>query len=302
MSHLFISKTATAQREFNDKTPHFFYVATTAFCMGLLFAAHGALAQDEYSAGSANPSGKDTTSYDESFTTGDVVPAAPPEGTPDSVIADDRSPDEIVEAKMKEFEELDKTPSKMMVGVTGAMEFPHVLNLGLETLFNKTVGVSLNYGSLRRNISSTDVAMDHADVRFRYHPWQSNFFFGLGVGQHRLKGEKTKDVKYTLKGAETTTSTTVNVTLSSKYALPHIGWFAVWDAGFTMGLDLGVMVPIAAKSDTDVTFTNLPADAEAEIRNDADYQKLVSDAEDATASYGKKTLPFLTMLRVGWMF
>lgn len=237
--------------------------------------------------------------YYESFSVGEAAPTPPPEGEPDTSAMDSRSPDEIVEAKMKEFEELENPPSSFLYGITGALEFPHVLNFGLESMIDRKWGVSLNYGSISRNINGIDVGMKHYDVRLRYHPWKSSFFAGLALGQHLLTGEKSRDITYS--GSTHPVLTTIKVNAKSNYVIPQIGWFSVWDAGFTIGFDLGVLVPTGARTNSEASFSNLPDGTESAIREDADFIKVQSDVEDTSKSYTKRPLPFLTMMRVGWM-
>ncbi|MCX6116687.1 MAG: hypothetical protein NT027_04040 [Proteobacteria bacterium] len=242
-------------------------------------------------------------SHFDSFSVGDVVPTPPPEGEPDTSEIDSRSPDEITEAKMLEFEALNQEPQRpFLIGLSGAIAFPHILNFGLESLFNRSFGVSANMGSVSRNIDGIDVGMKHYDLRFRYHPGQGSFFVGLGFGQHTLIGEKNRDIVISHNSANVTVPTKLKLTAKSNYVTPHVGWFAVWDAGFSIGLDVGALVPISPSSKAEASFSNLPAGAEDTINNDADYKKLLSEVEDSAQTYTKKTIPFLTMMRLGWMF
>lgn len=250
-----------------------------------------AQAQDEPSTGDDG-----TTPYTESFTTGDVAPTPPPEGEPDTTgieVNPELSPEEDFGDGMSE---------KFMFGFTGALEFPHVINVGFDTLTQKKYGVSLNYGNITRNVGGVDVGMRHADVRFRYHPWEGSFFGGIALGQHMLTGEKTKDVKLSYAGSDHLVPTKVKVKAQANYVAPHIGWFAVWDPGFTIGMDIGWLVPMNATSSVDVSASNLPAGAQQELEKDAEYTKAKADVEDAAEGGAKKSLPFISMIRVGWMF
>ncbi|MCX6127428.1 MAG: hypothetical protein NTV34_22130, partial [Proteobacteria bacterium] len=187
-------------------------------------------------------------------------------------------------------------------GLTGALVVPHVINIGLETLTHRKFGASVNYGNVSRNIGGVDLAMRHTDIRFRYHPFGGSFFAGVAVGQHTLIGQKGRDIAVTYNSVKSTVPTKVKVTAKANYVAPHIGWFAIWEPGFTIGLDIGWLVPSGAKSTTEATFTNLPAGAEDTIRSTPEFAKATSDVDDAAMSGAKKSLPFLSMIRIGWMF
>lgn len=267
--------------------------AHSLLTLGLLTTNTTLLAQAQVD-GPSSDDGK--TPYTESFTTGDVVPAPLPV---DEDVSDANRP--LVNPEDLE-DDGDSRSDTFMFGFTGALEVPHIINVGFETLTYRKFGMSLNYGNISRNVSGVDVGMKHSDIRLRYHPWAGSFFGGVAVGQHTLTGEKSKDISLTYSGTTTVVPTTVKVSASSNYVAPHIGWFSVWESGFTMGLDLGWMVPTGAKSSVEATFSNLPAGAETELRNTPEFTKAKKEVEDAADSYIKKSLPFISMIRIGWMF
>lgn len=249
------------------------------------------------------PAGDDgKTPYNDSFTSGDVTP--PPEGEPDTSEIDAVKPDQNPDDNGLNDPSSDYTADKFRIGVTSALEIPHIINVGIDSLIYQKFGVGLNYGSVTRNLSGIDVAIKHADLRFRYFPWGGSFFAGLGVGQHTLSGEKNKDITITsAAGTSLKAPTSIKLTAKANYVMPHIGWFAVWDPGFTVGLDLGWMVPSGVKTSAETSVNNTPNAAdEATVRSSAEFAKSQKDLDDSVEAYAKKSQPFVTMMRVGWMF
>lgn len=237
--------------------------------------------------------------FDESFKSGDLPKPISPELDPDLVDEEGNPEKKTTEAALNDFQQ-EQTPSSFLFGFTAGLTFPHVINLGVDTLFHKKYSVSINYGNVTRSLDNVDVALRHTDVRFRWFPWQTSFFTGLGVGQHRLVGELDRVVK------EPTTKSSISthgkLTTTANYVLPHFGWFAVWDSGFTAGFDLGYLVPFGAKSSFKSSFTNAPAGTDEALKETAEYKKLKKDLETNAKKYASKSIPFATFLRFGWMF
>jgi hypothetical protein len=238
--------------------------------------------------------------YDESFHTGDIPKPNTPELNPDMVNEDELNPDQNPDKNPLSDPGRDRVPEDFMIGATAALTFPHLLNLGLDTLIYHRFGVSLNYGNVTKSINSIDVAMKHTDVRLRWFPWESSFFVGAAVGQHQLSGEADRQV------SEPTTkqkyATHGKLVAKANYIAPHFGWFSVWDSGFTLGCDFGYLVPSSPKATFTSSFANAPAGSEDTLKDTAEYKKMKSDLEDSAKSYAGKKLPFASFLRIGWMF
>ena len=151
------------------------------FFAGILSVCQIAAAQDaEAPATDPMPKG-----YDESFQTGDIPKPSAPELNPDITSEDELNPDKNPDRNPQSDLGRDRVPENFMLGGTAALEFPHLLNMGLESLFYHRFGVSLNYGNVTKSINNIDVAMKHTDVRLRWFPWESAFFVGAAVGQHQ---------------------------------------------------------------------------------------------------------------------
>jgi len=263
---------------------------------GILSFAPMTLAQDAENP-SADPMPK---GYDESFQTGDIPKPSAPELNPDITNEDELNPDKNPDKNPLSDPGRDRVPENFMIGATAALTFPHLINLGLDTLIYHRFGVSLNYGNVTKSINSVDVSMKHTDVRLRWFPWESSFFVGAAFGQHQMSGEVDRQV------SEPTTkqkyATHGKLVAKANYIAPHFGWFSVWDSGFTLGCDFGYLVPSSPKSTFTSTFANAPAGSEETLKETAEYKKMKSDLEGSAKSYAGKKLPFSTLLRIGWMF
>jgi hypothetical protein len=272
------------------------------FCLfgiysGLTLTSNKLLAQS-----SEVPSDNTETLYDDSFSTSGTPPTPPPEGEPDTSGIDTLNPDQQPSMTGGDNEFDSYTPDRFRMGLSGAITVPHVLNLAIESDIDRKYGVSLNYGNVARNINGIDVEMRHVDIRFRYFAHSTSFFYGLGFGQHVLTGKTKSNISATIADQPRVVATQLKLRAQSNYVLPHVGWFAVWEPGFTIGLDIGALLPMGPKSSFEANFSGVQPAEEETLRSSSNYTKEKKNLEDATEAVAKKTLPFVTMMRVGWMF
>lgn len=89
---------------------------------------------------------------------------------------------------------------------------------------------------------------------------------------------------------------TLKVDIKSTYTIPHIGWmWGVKDGGFFYSMELGMQSPSGVK-------TTLTTDADPLIKATQDYQDLEKEVTDTGDKIGKVGLPFLTLVKMGWLF
>ena len=246
------------------------------------------------------PSAQSATPYNESFSSGEVTPAPPPDQN-DSDVHPEKNPDD----DPLNDPSRDALPDNFRIGITGALEIPHMIDYSVDMLMMQKYGFSIDRGSVTRSVSGIDVSIVHTDLRFRYHPGGGSFFAGFAIGQHTLSGEKSRDISLsdpTDPKKTISTNATIKATVKANYVAPHIGWFTIWEPGFTMGLDLGWLFPFQSKTTIDESYSGVqPADVDR-LRATAEYQKARADANDTIEKNAKKSWPFVTMLRIGWMF
>lgn len=244
------------------------------------------------------PSAQSATPYNESFSSGEVTPAPPPDPSGDEV-KPETNPDEDPLNDPSH----DALPDNFRIGIAGALEIPHIIDYSVDLLMLQKFGFSIDHGSVSRSVNGIDVSIVHTDLRFRYHPGGGSFFTGFAIGQHTLTGEKSRDVSITdSSGKKITASATVKATAKANYVAPHIGWFTIWEPGFTMGLDLGWLFPFSPKTTIEDSYSGVQAADVETLKATPEYQKNRSDANDTIEKNSKKSWPFVTMIRIGWMF
>ena len=270
------------------------FIAKLSLCALPVSLACSASAQDAESIG-ATPKG-----YDKSFQTGDIPKPKEPELDPDLANEEELNPDKKPDENPWNSLSRDYVPDDFKIGVTAGLTFPHLINLGLDTVIFQKFGVALNYGNVTKSINSVDVAMKHTDVRFRWFPWGGSFFAGMAFGQHQMTGELDRDIK--LSNSTTTVATHGKLVASANYMIPHFGWFAVWDSGFTLGSDFGYLMPSGAKATFTSSFKNAPAGSDDTLKASNEYKNMKSDLEDSAKKYASTPVPYATLLRIGWLF
>lgn len=174
-------------------------------------------------------------------------------------------------------------------GFHAALGFPHPTTAGLDYLSpSRQWGVSAIGGAFKQEIQDkVNADIQSLELQARYHPWSSAFYIGLGAGNHTVKADKTENVQGTMVRAE--------AEVKASYVTPQIGWIAMWDSGFTLGFQLGALIP----SSTNTSFTS---NAPTALQTTTDYLNLKKDVEDNGDKFGKMTVPYVSLLRVGWMF
>ncbi len=189
------------------------------------------------------------------------------------------------------------------IGPTASVGFPFLLNYGVDAVWNRTYGVGFSGGRFQRDIDDkTEIEIFNWDVRARWFPWQGSFFIGAAYGNQGIVGKATKDLTTTTGDVELKIPTTVRLEIDNTYLTPHLGWFAVWDSGFTLGFELGAQIPMSSKADLQSAFENVAASTEDTLKDTDDYKKTKTDVEKAAESFGKKTVPYINLLRIGWLF
>jgi hypothetical protein len=238
--------------------------------------------------------------YDESFQTGDIPKPTAPDLDPDNLGEEGLNPDQLPEMNPMNNPALDSEPRAYRLGLSASLSLPHMLNFALESMIGRNFSVSVNYGNVTRSLNNVDVSLKHQDIRLRWFPYSSSFFVGLGLGQHQLTGELDRTIKTTAQSQAVSAHGKLNA--SATYAVPHVGWFSIWDSGFVVGFDVGYLFPGNTKSTFSHTFKDAPAGTETTLTESADFKKLKSDLEDSAKKHASRPTPFTSLLRLGWMF
>jgi len=190
----------------------------------------------------------------------------------------------------------------LRVGPTASVGVPFLLNYGLDTTWDRRFGAGFAMGRFKRDLNAdSQIELYNWDVRARWFPWQGSFFLGAAFGNQGIVGKTTTKIKQTTGGVDLEVPATIRLAVQSKYLTPHLGWFATWDWGFTLGFEVGYQMPMSSKSDLQIAFDNMPAANEEALKNSDDYKKAESDVTKAAESFGKKPVPYINLIRIGWL-
>lgn len=187
------------------------------------------------------------------------------------------------------------------VGPSVAIGIPHPLTASLDVVYDDMVNLSFGAGRFGTKVKETEVEIRNWDVTARWFVFQGSFYLGAAYGSQGLVGKHTTTVDLDYNGVALKVPTTLRLEVESKYLTPQLGWFARWDSGFTMGFEIGYIMPSGATSELQTSFKDVSASAEAAVRASEDYKKSKKDVEDLGEQLGKKGIPYITLLRLGWL-
>lgn len=170
-----------------------------------------------------------------------------------------------------------------------AVALPRPLQGNIEAKYAGLFGASAGYGFFPEvKVNIVKAKINGWDARLRVYPWRGAFFLGVAYGMQTFTGNATKAIS----GIETNAT----IEQDNSFVAPHVGWNWTWKSGFFMGLDVGVQLSVHRDTKVSSNITNTTVLASGE------YQNLVKDVQDKADKIGKTPLPFLTLLKVGFLF
>jgi hypothetical protein len=189
------------------------------------------------------------------------------------------------------------------IGPTVQLGIPHPITYGVEAMFAKVVSFGFSTGNYKvKQIENAKIDIKSWDVFARWHPMAGSFFLGAAYGNQEIDGLFEDDIDLTLNGFPRTVPVRVEAEIKSKYLSPRLGWFAVYDSGLTMGFEIGAQIPQNPETRVDAMVPGVSALEEAAVKSSDDYKDLKKQADDAVKILGKRTIPYMTMLKMGWLF
>ncbi len=204
-------------------------------------------------------------------------------------------------------EEPDKPRQKQWrLGPTISLSFPYFISPSVEWTVGKSFSAGLGLGNLKmskdfgNSFEKVELKVNSRDVRFRYHPFRGDFFMGLALGALDLnvKGKK----KTTAEVDNQTTSGVVasESQIKSRYVTPHLGWLSVYESGFCFGFELGYHFPYQSSSTYSANAQDPNLDSV--LKSSSEFQEQKKDLEDIVKKLGKTAIPYVNLLRIGWLF
>ncbi len=189
------------------------------------------------------------------------------------------------------------------IGATVAAGVPHPLTFSLDTKINSSFAVDATHGYFGLTLNNVKVSTSNFEIRGRFHPFYGSFFLGAALGRHSVTASLSQDIVLTDSGVSITVPTKVGASIAALYVTPQIGWFITFGPGFTLGWDLGVVLPVSPSTTINVETgdpalnTLLPL-----VKQTSDYTSMEGTVQDKGNQLAKIPLPYVTVLRLGWMF
>lgn len=220
------------------------------------------------------------------------------------------SPPASSDEERPDSEEEDDSPGGLFgpfrIGALVGVGLPSVFSFGGAIKLTRYLGAGVNVGLIPTiKISlygEAQLSYQEYDAYGRLFPFGGMFFVGAGVGYATIKGsfKSSYDVRPYQVIAPTLPDTLAVESIASVRTLvltPQIGLQHIFGSGFTLGVDVGLQVPLAP---SEIHFdTQIPPDVPAEV-----VEKFVKPNDqkvrDTLETVGRATVPTLN-LRVGWM-
>lgn len=187
--------------------------------------------------------------------------------------------------------------------------WPHPVSYGIDAIYAGRWGFGFSTGKVATTIlPPSKIQIAHWDLRGRFHPyadenqtWRS-FFVGVAVGQQTIFGKATEDLLVNVGSFALAVPTTLQFEVTTIFATPHIGWFSVWESGFTAGCEFGLQLPLHVKSKEDEGMANVTPSQAPVVRETDEYKQMAGRVAAARRRLGQSIQPYVTLLRVGWLF
>lgn len=162
------------------------------------------------------------------------------------------------------------------VGAIGGVGFPRPLAIEPMVELGDLVALGVEYGGLpTTNIDGVQTSLWALSADARVFPFGGAFFFGLGAGLQHIGAQATVNV------AGYSAPETLGV--DSWFLNPRLGLLWTTRAGFAVGIDAGVQIPLSSS-----TTSSLPLG-------------LAPDAQRAADVLGGSWLPTIDLLRLGFL-
>ncbi len=152
--------------------------------------------------------------------------------------------------------------------------------VGIEAKYANLVGVSVDYGFVPEFTlpsSTVSVKWSSWNVGAKVFPFRGSFFLGAALGGRSFTGKDTGTIG------------TAEVTVSSTYLAPEIGWRWVARSGLFFGMEFGWQFILSYTAEG--RLNGVPAPPETD-----------KDLHDAAKVIGEQGLPQIGLLTIGYLF
>ncbi len=172
--------------------------------------------------------------------------------------------------------------------------------VGVDVMYKNQFSGGFHMGPFTYKSDDVDVKFNSWDIVGRWHPMQGSFFVGLGYVSQSLDLEASKKMDA---GAAQKIDTTLKVGVTTNYMMPHIGFMSVWDSGFTLGFEIGYKIHSSHSTDKlKANFDGATAGQVAAVISSSEYKKLEKNVNDAAEKFGETNMPYINLLKIGYLF
>ncbi len=193
------------------------------------------------------------------------------------------------------------------IGVLVGAGLPSLLSVGGTIKLTRFLGAGATFGlipSVRLSYYGEAVlAYQHYDIYGRIYPFGGSFFLGAGAGYVTVRGslDKTVDVSSYAQqnpGFPSEVSYESEGSVKTLVLTPTLGFLHTFDSGFSLGLDFGVVLPIAPSK---VEFDSKVSESVPPQLADQYLAPVDAQVVDTLETIGRTPLPSVN-LRLGWLF
>lgn len=166
----------------------------------------------------------------------------------------------------------------MRFGVIAGVGFPHPIAVEGMMKIADWVAIGFEYGVLpTSSFGSVDLSMQSYAADARFFPFRGAFFVGARMGYQSARASAVITV------GSASSEQTLNMT--SWYVNPRLGILWTSKPGFTIGTELGLQIPMAARTSGSNSL-GIPVEL----------------PENPIATLNRSVLPTVDVLRLGWLF
>lgn len=178
------------------------------------------------------------------------------------------------------------------------LRLPTGPTVGIEIKAFERWGLWFDYGYIPKiKVREHNFQFNSWNVGAKVYPFKGSFFVGVGVGQYKLRiSERPVELEMVEQELVVPSnrwpqlvSIPEDLTITSTYLAPRLGWLWSWEGGFFMSLDLNWQITLRYRSVLQV----MPSE------QDAGNLRKVENQIDRFAKIG---LPNFGLLEVGWLF
>jgi hypothetical protein len=163
------------------------------------------------------------------------------------------------------------------VGAIGGLGFPRPFAVEGMIKLGRVVSVGAEYGALpTMTIDGVQTSLTSIAGDARVFPFGGAFFLGVRAGHQHVAAQTSVSVAPYGSAVE-------NLALDSWFVNPRVGFLWTWRAGFTLGVEAGLQIPLGFG-----TTSTLPL-------------ALDPSAQHTVNVLGKSWLPTLDLIRIGWL-